>query len=108
MGAVSLPVGEVVDEVDCAADEAEDEGGSDGLHAEEEGGLRVVESPGLVDAEEERQEDGEALRPLAGARGPQEGANGWEYAGVGALFHAGNDMGGGLGESTNVEGESEC
>ena len=42
VGAVSLPVGKVVDEVDCAADEAEDEGGSDGLHAEYEGGLWVV------------------------------------------------------------------
>ena len=35
VGAVALPVGQVVDEVDCAADEAEDDGGSDGLHAED-------------------------------------------------------------------------
>ena len=42
VGLVSLPVGEVVDEIDGAADEAEDDGGSDGARAELECGLRVV------------------------------------------------------------------
>ena len=51
--------------------------------------LGVVEGPGLVDAEEEGQEDGEALSPLAGARRSDQGANGGEYAGVGVFVHAG-------------------
>ena len=88
MSAVALDVGEVVEEIDGAADEAEDDGGSDGAGGEEEGGVGVVEGPGLVDAEEEGQEDGEVLSPLARARGPREGAHGREYAGVCSLVHA--------------------
>ncbi|MCY4653869.1 MAG: hypothetical protein OXC95_11980, partial [Dehalococcoidia bacterium] len=79
---------DVVEDVDGPADEAEDDGGADGAGGEEQGGVGVVEGPGLVDAEKEGQEDGEVLSPLAGARGPRKGADGWEYADVGALFHA--------------------
>ena len=88
MGAVALPVGEVVDEIDGAADEGEGDRGSDGAGGEIQGGLRFVEGPGFVDAKEEGKEDGEALSPLAGARRSYQGADGWEYAGVGGMVHA--------------------